>query len=60
MAVATFAVDVPLETVGLAAGIVEPEVGTRCFDVEGSIFLLVLDLPFPTLLSRPDAMFVQC
>lgn len=60
MAVATCASDVRLETGGAATGMVEPEVGIRCFVVGGFIFSLLLDRHFPTLLLRPDLMFVQC
>ena len=60
VAVAISASDLLLETVGAATGMVEPDVGIRCFVVGGSMFSLLLDRPFPTLLPRPDPMFVQC
>lgn len=40
-------------------GRVEPEVGVRSLVVGGSRFLLVPDLPFPAMLSRPVPRFVR-
>lgn len=52
MAVATSSADAPPVTAGVA-------VGRGGFVVGVSIFLLVLDWPFPAMLLRPDPIFVR-